>query len=105
MGSLYKSPEFQETVTIGDKLGGGTPVSDLKVYVFPSEQRITNPKSVTFHYVRGDQKPESRLHQLLRPHLWRWLEIALGGGDFAHFLTMGGGSFVCLPATHVAAKP
>ena len=85
----YKSPEFQETVTIGDKLGGGTPVSDLKVYVFPSEQRITNAKSVTFHYVRGDQKPESRLHQLLRPHLWRWLEIALGGGDFSHFLTMG----------------
>lgn len=85
----YKSPEFQETVTIGDKLGGGTPISDLKVYVFPSEQRITNAKTVTFHYVRGDQKPESRLHQLLRPHLWRWLEIALGGGDFAHFLTMG----------------
>ena len=85
----YKSPEFQETVTVGDKLGGGTPVSDLKVYVFPSEQRITNAKSVTFHYVKGDQKPESRIHQLLRPHLWRWLEIALGGGDFAHFLTMG----------------
>ena len=85
----YKSPEFQETVTVGDKLGGGTPVSDLKVYVFPSEQRITNAKSVTFHYVKGEQKPESRLHQLIRPHLWRWLEIALGGGDFAHFLTMG----------------
>ena len=85
----YKSPEFQETVTVGDKLGGGTPVSDLKVYVFPSEQRITNAKSVTFHYVKGEQKPESRLHQLIRPHLWRWLQIALGGGDFAHFLTMG----------------
>ena len=33
--------------------------------------------------------PPSRFHQLLRPHLWQWLEIALGGGDFAHFLSMG----------------
>ena len=84
----FKSPEYQETVTIGND-HGLTLVSDQREFVFPSEQRMTSVRAVTFHYVRGDRRPESRIHQLLRPLFWRWLTAALTGTDFAHLLTMG----------------
>ena len=84
----FKSPEYQETILLGDDTGL-TLVSDQRKFVFPSEQRINSAKAVTFHYVRGDKRPEVRLHQLLRPHFWRWLTVALTGTDFAHLLTMG----------------
>ena len=84
----FKSPEYQETVTL-DEHTGLTLVSDQRVFVFPSEQRMTSVKAVTFHYVRGDRKPEVKVHQLLRPHFWRWLKVALTGTDFAHLLTLG----------------
>ena len=83
----FRSPEYQETVTVGDD-DGFTWVSDQTVFIFPSEQRATSAKSVTFHYVRN-KKPESRIHQLLRPHFWRWFTEALTGTDFAHYLTLG----------------
>jgi hypothetical protein len=84
----FKSPEYQETVTL-DEHTGLTLVSDQRIFVFPSEQRMTSVKAVTFHYVRGDRKPEVKVHQLLRPHFWRWLKVALTGTDFAHLLTLG----------------
>ena len=84
----FRSPEYQETVTL-DEHTGLTLVSDQRIFVFPSEQRMTSIKAVTFHYVRGDRKPEVKVHQLLRPHFWRWLKIALTGTDFAHLLTLG----------------
>ena len=83
----FRSPEYQETVTVEDD-DGFTWVSDQTVFIFPSEQRVTSSKSVTFHYVRN-KKPESRIHQLLRPHFWRWFTEALTGTDFAHYLTLG----------------
>ena len=83
----FRSPEYQETVTVIDD-SGLTWVSDQREFVFPSEQRVTSAKSVTFHYVRN-AKPESRIHQLLRPHFWRWFTEALTGTDFAHLLTLG----------------
>ena len=86
----FKSPEYQETVTLGEQTGL-TLVSDTRKFVFPSEQRRATARAVTFHYVRGDKKlqQESRIHQLLRPHLWRWIVIALTGTDFEYLLAQG----------------
>ena len=84
----FRSPEYQETVIL-DENTGLTLVSDQRKFVFPTEQRITGVKAVTFHYVRGNRPPESRIHQLLRPLFWRWLTIALTGTDFAHLLHLG----------------
>ena len=88
----FRSPEYEETVTLGDN-HGLTLVSDQRKFIFPSEQRITNVKAVTFHYAKnirlGDCSPERIIHQLLRPHFWRWLNSALTGTDFAHLLTLG----------------
>ena len=84
----FKSPEYQETVTLGDDFAGQTLVSSRRVFVFPSEQRINSAKTATFYYVRTAQ-PETRIHQLLRPLLWRWLKVALGTTDFAHLLKAG----------------
>jgi hypothetical protein len=84
----FKSPEYQETVTLGDNFAGQTLVSTRRVFVFPSEQRINTAKTATFYYVKTAQ-PESRIHQLLRPLLWRWLKVALGTTDFAHLLKAG----------------
>ena len=83
---LFMSPKYQETVTIGDTIGGKTRVSDITEFVLPSSVRINSAKHVTFHYVKGKQLPESRIHQMIRPHLWRWLTIALDGGPFTHLL-------------------
>ena len=85
----YKSPEYEETVTLSEQTGL-TLVSDTRTFVFPSEQRRATARAVTFHYVRGDKKlqQESRIHQLLRPHLWRWIVIALTGTDFAYLLAL-----------------
>ena len=83
----FRSHEYQETVTVEDD-SNLTWVSDQRTFIFPSEQRVTSAKSVTFHYVR-DKKPESRIHQLLRPHFWRWFTEALTGTEFAHLLTLG----------------
>ena len=84
----FKSPEYQETVTLGDDFAGQTLVSTRRVFVFPSEQRINSAKTATFYYVKTAQ-PETRIHQLLRPLLWRWLKVALGTTDFAHLLKAG----------------
>ena len=84
----FKSPEYQETVTLGDDFSGQTLVRTRRVFVFPSEQRINSAKTATFYYVRTAQ-PETRIHQLLRPLLWRWLKVALGTTDFAHLLKAG----------------
>ena len=84
----FKSPEYEETVVLDENTGLSL-VSDQRTFVFPPEQRISSVKSVTFHYVRGTRSAESRMHQLLRPHFWRWLVTALSGTDFAHLLTMG----------------
>ena len=84
----FKSPEYQEIVTLGDDFAGQTLVSNRRVFVFPSEQRINSAKTATFYYVKTAQ-PETRIHQLLRPLLWRWLKVALGTTDFAHLLKAG----------------
>ena len=83
---LFMSPQYQETITLGDKIGGKTRVSENTQFIFPSSVRIGTAKHVTFHYVRGQQLPESRIHQMLRPHLWRWLGIAVSDGPFTHLL-------------------
>ena len=46
----FKSPEYQETIIL-DEHTGLTLVSDQRKFVFPSEQRITSVRAVTFHYV------------------------------------------------------
>ena len=83
---LFMSPQYQETVVVGGTLAGKTRITEFTDFVFPSSIRIGTAKHVTFHYVRGNQLPESRLHQMLRPHLWRWLCAALADGPFAHLL-------------------
>ena len=78
------SPQYQETVTLGDKIAGKQRITDTTNFIFPSTIRIAAAKHVTFHYVKGTQAAESRLHQLIRPHLWRWLTIAMSDGPFTH---------------------
>ena len=84
----FKSPEYVETVVLGESTGLSL-VTDQRTFVFPPEQRITSMRAVTFHYVRHPYSAECKIHQLLRPHFWRWLTAALTGTDFAHLLTMG----------------
>ena len=81
---LFMSPQYQETVTLGDKIAGKQRITDTTNFIFPSTIRIAAAKHVTFHYVKGTQAAESRLHQLIRPHLWRWLTIAMSDGPFTH---------------------
>ena len=91
----YKSPEFQETVTIGDKLGGGTPVSDLKVYVFPSEQAHHQRKKC--HLPLCERRPEGGEPppSAAPPALMALVGDRIGGWGFRSFLDdgLGGGSF------------
>ena len=83
---LFMSPQYQENVVLGDTLAGKTHVTADTDFVFPSSIRIGTAKHVTFHYIRGHQLQESCLHQLLRPHPWRWICVALSDGPFTHLL-------------------
>ena len=84
----YRSPEYQETVTITETTGFNF-VSTQRRFVVPAEVRMSSVRAVTLHYTKGDKRPESRVHQLLRPMFWWWFNVALSGTEFAHLLTLG----------------
>ena len=50
---LFMSPQYQETVTLGDKINGKQRITDETDFTFPSSIRIGTAKHVTFHYIKG----------------------------------------------------
>ena len=86
--SKFNSLGYERRLNAQAKVGDHknlTMVSNVGEYILPAEDRIKFGNGLIFYYSGGRQ--ESRLHSLLRPHVWNYLKLALEKTPFSYVIT------------------